>query len=94
LPQTPSPEWEQELGTESKEVYNALVHTFGNLTLTAYNSELSNLPFAAKKDKLNSSHIELNRWILEQANWRAAEIEERARSLLSRALEIWSASLS
>ena len=94
LPQTPSPEWEQELGTESTEVYNALVHTFGNLTLTASNSELGNLPFAAKKDKLNSSHIDLNRWILEQANWRAAEIEERAKSLLIRALKIWSDSLS
>ena len=94
LPQKLSPEWEQELGTESGEVHTALVHTFGNLTLTAYNSELGNLPFAAKKDKLNSSHIDLNRWILEQANWRAAEIEERAKSLLIRALKIWSESLS
>lgn len=94
LPQKLSPEWQQELGTEAEEIHAALLHTFGNLTLTAYNSELSNLPFADKKDELKRSHIDLNQWVIEQANWRAAEIEERAKSLLSRSLEIWSASLS
>ncbi|GBO55366.1 hypothetical protein APA_3416 [Pseudanabaena sp. lw0831] len=94
LPQKLSPEWQQELGAEAEEIHAALLHTFGNLTLTAYNSELSNLPFTDKKDELKRSHIDLNQWVLEQANWRAAEIEERAKSLLIRALKIWSASLS
>ncbi len=89
LPQTLTQKWKDELGLEAEKVHNTLVNTFGNLTLTSYNSELSNLPFSEKKAKLEISHIELNRWIVEQVNWRAAEIEERARSLLLTANNIW-----
>jgi len=89
LPQTLSQEWSQELGSEAEKVHEALVNTFGNLTLTSYNSELSNLPFSDKKAKLSITHIELNRWILEQASWKAGEIQERAKILLLMASKIW-----
>ena len=89
LPQTLNQEWKDELGAEAEKVHTTLVNTFGNLTLTSYNSELSNLPFSEKKAKLENTHIELNRWILQQANWRAPEIEERAKSLLLIANKIW-----
>lgn len=89
LPQTLTKEWKDELGAEAEKVHRTLVNTFGNLTLTGYNSELSNLPFSKKKAKLKNTHIELNLWILEQENWRASEIEERAKSLLCRACKIW-----
>jgi uncharacterized protein with ParB-like and HNH nuclease domain len=94
LPQKLSPAWEKELGTEPEEVHTALVHTFGNLTLTAYNPELGNLPFKDKKNELEKTHIDLNKWILNQRNWGAVEIGKRAKFLLSRALKIWSTSLS
>lgn len=75
------------------EVHTTLVSTFGNLTLTSYNSELSNLPFLEKKVKLENTHIELNRWILQQNSWGVPEIEERAKSLLDIANKIWLAPL-
>jgi uncharacterized protein with ParB-like and HNH nuclease domain len=89
LPQSLSPEWKKELGKDAEEIHATLIDTFGNLTLTAYNSELGNLPFTVKKSKLENTHIELNRWILQQNNWRAVEIQERAKSLLDKANQIW-----
>jgi uncharacterized protein with ParB-like and HNH nuclease domain len=89
LPQSLSPEWKTELGENAKEIHNNLINTFGNLTLTAYNAELGNLPFADKKAKLENTHIELTRWILQQEHWRANEIETRARYLLRKAKQIW-----
>ena len=89
LPQTMTPEWESELGTGHKEVHARLIDTLGNLTLTGYNPELGNITFSEKKAKLQNTHIELNRWILEQANWRGLEIVVRARGLLKTANTIW-----
>jgi Protein of unknown function (DUF1524) len=89
LPQTLSQEWKDELGSEPEKVHEALVYTIGNLTLTGYNSELGNLPFSNKKAKLENTHIELNRWIFEQVNWRELEIGERAKKMLDTANTIW-----
>jgi hypothetical protein len=47
------------------------------------------MPFEDKKQKLRNTHIELNRWILDQSNWREKEIAERADRLLAKATEIW-----
>ncbi len=69
------------------------MNTFGNLSLTSYNSELSNLSFLEKKVKLENTHIELNRWILQQASWGASEIEERAKKMLSTGNSIWKGTL-
>ena len=89
LPQTLNQEWENELSSEPEKIYTTLINTFGNLTLTGYNSELGNLPFSDKQTKFENTHIELNRWILQQTSWRAAEIEERAKYLLLIANKIW-----
>jgi uncharacterized protein with ParB-like and HNH nuclease domain len=94
LPQSLSPEWKTELGANAREIHTTLINTFGNLTLTAYNPELGNLPFADKKAKLENTHIELNRWILQQEHWRAIEIEKRANYLLRKANQIWAAPVS
>ncbi|MDF5731019.1 MAG: DUF262 domain-containing protein [Rhizonema sp. PD38] len=89
LPQTLNHEWKNELGSEPEKVHNMLVDTFGNLTLTGYNPEMGNIPFLEKKVKLENTHIELNRWILQQTNWQAAQIKERAEKLLLIAKNIW-----
>ncbi len=94
LPQSLSPQWKQDLGETAEEIHAILVHTFGNLTLTGYNSELGNLPFSEKKAKLENTHIELNRWILQQANWGELEINNRAKTLLLKAKEIWTRDLN
>ena len=93
LPQTLNQAWKNDLGTDAEKIHTILVNTFGNLTLTSYNSELSNLPFLEKKAKLENTHIELNRWVLQQMNWGASEIEERAKILLDIATKIWLAPL-
>jgi uncharacterized protein with ParB-like and HNH nuclease domain len=89
LPQTVTETWLAELGGDAKEAHARLVGTLGNLTLTGYNAELGNLSFPEKKEKLASTHIELNRWILDQSNWTEKEIAERADLLLTRAKELW-----
>ncbi len=89
LPQTLNQNWRDELGIEADKIHANLLNTFGNLTLTGYNSELGNLPFPEKKIKLQNTHIELNRWILQQTRWQTTEIEARARDLLNLANKIW-----
>jgi len=90
LPQTLTAEWESELGREFQSVHDNLLHTIGNLTLTAYNAELGNVAFRDKKLKLKSSHIELNDWIVQQDTWTSSEILKRADILLTMANQIWS----
>ena len=42
MPQTLTEEWKSELGEDWQQKHDLYLHTLGNLTLTAYNSELSN----------------------------------------------------
>ena len=42
--------WQTELGPEWQRVQETWLHTLGNLTLTGYNSEYSDRPFAEKRD--------------------------------------------
>ena len=63
LPQTLSEEWREHLsalGQDPDEVHRGLVHTLGNLTLTAFNGTLSNNPFERKRQIYSGSHLELN----------------------------------
>ena len=89
MPQQLSSEWEQMLGSGSDEMHERLVHTFGNLTLTGYNSELGNDAFETKKAKLSTSHIELNRWICTQSRWNQGVITSRAKILSGVAAKLW-----
>jgi alkylated DNA nucleotide flippase Atl1 len=95
LPQTPTPAWnaalQGDLGPEEilDEVYESLVHTLGNLTLTGYNSELSNGEFTVKRAKLASSGVAMNQEIAKLDRWGRAEIRERAARLAERVINIW-----
>jgi hypothetical protein len=89
LPQTLSADWRKFLGSNADEVHARLVDTFGNLTLTGRNAALGNLPFDEKKKKLQDTHVELNRWILQRGQWGEAEIQERSEHLVSQAIQIW-----
>lgn len=44
-----SDKWIKALGDNWKEVHNVYLHTIGNLTLTGYNSEMSNKFFIEKE---------------------------------------------
>lgn len=89
MPQTLTAEWRAMLGPNAETTHRDLLHTLGNLTLTAYNPELSNSPFATKRELFANSHIELSRWPSEQAKWTESEISDRSLALAERALKIW-----
>ena len=89
MPQTITDQWQVMLGDDYASIHARFLNTFGNLTLTAYNSELGNLPFEEKCQELSNSHIELNRWIVDQPTWREHQMIERATMLAQRAMKIW-----
>lgn len=95
LPQTPTAAWRQMLGAsldtgeDVEEVYSSVVHTLGNLTLTGYNSALSNSSFDIKREKLMTSGLLMNQEIAAQERWSRPQILERARSLSDLAVKLW-----
>ncbi|HEY4119765.1 MAG TPA: DUF4268 domain-containing protein [Byssovorax sp.] len=89
MPQTITDAWKQELGADWEEVHDEYLHTLGNLTLTAYNAELGNLPYAEKKTRFAASHVDLNRHFAATQNWNAEALEARAEALAGLALATW-----
>jgi len=92
MPQTLSPEWKAELagmGQEPQEVFDRLGHTLGNLTLTAWNSKLSNQLFERKQEILKDSDLKLNEPLVDAQRWGADEIQERGRVLARAACALW-----
>lgn len=95
LPQTPGPGWRQslaaDLGPDERftDYHQALVHTLGNLTLTGYNSTLSNSVFAVKREQLAKSGLAMNQEIAAQTHWGRTQIHARAASLAGRIASIW-----
>ncbi len=79
-----SKEWQQMLGENWEAVKDRYLHTLGNLTLTGYNSELGDRPFAEKKDLLEEkdSHITvLYSDVKDKDIWNSDAIEARAQRL-------------
>lgn len=72
-------------------MHEALQHTLGNLTLTGYNSTLSNSPFATKKGLLASSGLQMNQEIAEVERWGRQAILHRAAALAGRVAAAWPA---
>jgi len=90
MPQTLTERWKEHLGEDWSITHELLCHTLGNLTLTAYNSELSNSTFERKKEYLRGSHLELNKYFNTRLSWRREDIEARAEYLSGIVLQIWS----
>lgn len=89
MPQTLTEEWQISLGTDWETTHELLLHTIGNLTLTAYNSELSNATFEKKKQRLSESHLEINKFFSSKQSWNREDIEKRSSDLAELALTIW-----
>jgi alkylated DNA nucleotide flippase Atl1 len=93
LPQTMSPEWRQRLqedGDDPDGLFARWGHALGNLTLTAFNSQLSNSLIERKQEILSDSELRLNEPIVDVDRWGVAEIEARAGWLARIAIECWS----
>lgn len=90
MPQTLTKEWKNKLGGNWQEIYNKYLHTLGNLSLTAKNSELSNNSLESKQQiDFQTSKLKLNYKLENQTNWNEEIILERAKSLIKNAEEIW-----
>ena len=86
MPQTLTTEWSRIVTPEEHQRY---LHTLGNLSVTGYNSELSNKSFSEKKRiiKENSKAVRLNEDVLTREVWNAAAIQERGERLAGIVLE-------
>jgi uncharacterized protein with ParB-like and HNH nuclease domain len=89
MPQTITPAWRAVLGPDVDEDFDDQLHRLGNLTLTGYNGEMSNAPYAEKREQLLLSHIELNRYFTDVTVWDFDAIECRSQELANRALSLW-----
>jgi alkylated DNA nucleotide flippase Atl1 len=92
LPQTLNQEWKDHLiglGLDPAEVILIWGHTLGNLTLTAWNSQLSNNFLQRKQEILADSELRLNDDLKEIEQWGPGEIRERADTLAEAAIAIW-----
>ena len=92
MPQTLTNKWKEELGTEYEEIHSKYLHTIGNITLTGYNSKLSNKSFSEKRDMdkgFKDSRLYLNKYISTIDHWNEDEIIKRAEILFDRSLDIW-----
>lgn len=95
MPQNPnlSDSWITDLGDNWEEVQKTYLHTIGNLTLTGYNSELSDRPFLEKRDMdggFASSPLTLNEGLKTLSKWDEGEIKKRAKNLAEIAIKVWS----
>jgi alkylated DNA nucleotide flippase Atl1 len=95
LPQSMTKDWMKMLsrdalrGESLEEIHGRVVHTLGNLTLTAYNSKLSNDSFQVKQKILRDSGLAMNREIADSDHWTQVSILERGRKLGDRIVAIW-----
>lgn len=92
-------EWEKMVadGDMSKaiEVQEKQVHTLGNLTITGYNSKLSNMPFVTKRDRkdVNGANVgyrnglNLNNELVNTDTWTSEQIQERTDKLVGLTLK-------
>ncbi|WP_422936271.1 GmrSD restriction endonuclease domain-containing protein [Sinomonas sp. P47F7] len=86
--------WRNEIGPDWERVHKTKLHTLGNLTLTGYNSEYSDNPFAEKRDMpggFRESPLRLNAGLGTTARWDEEAIDRRAAKLSETATGIWRA---
>jgi predicted transport protein len=87
-----SEQWRQELGPDWGRIHVAKLHTLGNLTLTAYNSEYSDRPFHEKRDMpggFKEGPLRLNRGLGAVTRWDESAIDARAARLAQAATTVW-----
>lgn len=89
MPQKLNNLWKQDLGPNWNRVHEQLVHCLGNLTLTAYNQELSNNSFLEKQKILANSPLSINAFFKNVSRWGEEEINRRTSELVQQAMMLW-----
>jgi hypothetical protein len=91
--------WEAMVGGPEQVlvIRNELLHSLGNLTLTGYNSSLSNRKFEDKRDHTNEkgrhtgfrNGLSLNADLAEADAWTAEQMRERLKQMAGQAFELF-----
>lgn len=84
--------WQKMIGDDWKAIRDRYIHTLGNLTLTAYNSELGDRPFHEKQElleKANTHVTTLYNDVKCRTEWTAEAIEARAQRLTNLILKLF-----
>ncbi len=89
MPQTLSSQWKATLGKNYSVIHDINLHRLGNLTMTAYNGNLSNKPFIEKKEIFQKSRLKLNSNFHEIDDWNDKTISSRSNYLSEIAIKIW-----
>ncbi len=82
---------------KAKEIQDKYVHTIGNLTLTGYNSKLSNFSFEKKRDRLNKENVNvgyknglfLNEDLKNEDEWTEDKIIKRGEKLKEKIIKLF-----
>jgi hypothetical protein len=94
-------EWVDMIANGDKELANHIrksyVHKLGNLTLTGYNSNLSNLSLIKKQERKNNegkyigfkNGLMLNELVKDTSSWTNKNIEQRTDELVEKAIELF-----
>ena len=90
MPQTLTAQWRDDLGPDVTAIHEKWLDLIGNLTLSAYNGELSNSRFFVKRQLFTDSYFVLNEWISSRDRWGVEEMEERTSILFDKASKVWS----
>ena len=92
MPQTLSDKWKIALGEDWERIQEQYLHTMANLTLTAYNSQYSNLTFIEKRDMdkgFKDSAFRLNNSLKSCEQWTEKELEARQKELQTVFMRLW-----
>lgn len=86
-------EWRETLGPNCEDGFEALLNNLGNLTLTAYNSELSDGTFEDKKKRIvggyDKEYLVISKDIRDAKVWNKTAIAARANRLAKTAMQRW-----
>lgn len=93
MPQTLTPAWRDALGKNALDIHRQWKDRLANLTLTGYNSKLSNKSFTEKRDALDGGYrvsgLRMNQKIAQKESWEVTDLEERDAEMVYQALQIW-----
>jgi uncharacterized protein with ParB-like and HNH nuclease domain/predicted transport protein len=85
--------WREALGEEWQRIQQTWLHTLGNLTLTAYNSDYSDRAFTEKRDMPDAPEkgLKLNQGLGNLEAWNEDTIKTRAGKLAEIGVSVWPA---
>lgn len=92
MPQTLSTAWQKSLGPNWHDIQLTWLNRLANLTLTGFNSQMSNHPFLEKRDAPDGyrmSGIKLNQDLANVSTWNTTTLAQRQKNLYDRILAVW-----